>query len=96
MITTQSAPATLAVCDDSVVYTELDGEAVLLNVESGIYFGLDAIGTRIWSLIGEGVPDEQIHMRLLEEYDVAPEQVRADVADFIDALVAQGLVRRAG
>ncbi len=38
---------------DEVIFRELDGEAVILNLDTGIYFGLDAVGTRIWRLIEE-------------------------------------------
>jgi hypothetical protein len=38
-----------------VLFQEVSGETVLLDLESEHYFGLDAVGTRIWGLIGEGV-----------------------------------------
>ena len=38
---------------ESVLFQELDGEAVLLHLESGVYFGLDPIGTRMWHLLEE-------------------------------------------
>ena len=41
---------------DEVIFRELDGEAVILNLDTGIYFGLDAVGTRIWRLIEERKP----------------------------------------
>ena len=79
--------------NESVVCAKLDDEAVLLNVETGIYFGLDAVGSRIWDLLGEGASEEEICRRLLDEYEVDPPQVRADVAAFLDRLVEKGLVR---
>ena len=42
----------LAVPDD-VIFRELDGEAILLNLATGMYFGLDQVGTRLWALITE-------------------------------------------
>jgi hypothetical protein len=40
------------ICDD-VVFHDLQGELVLLNLKTGVYFGLDSVGTRIWHLIRE-------------------------------------------
>ncbi len=80
---------------DSVVYAELDGEAVLLNVETGIYFGLNGIATEIWKQLQQGASMNEIVERLLDEYEVEPAQLRADVDEFLTALTARGLVRAA-
>lgn len=86
----------ILMCDESVVCAELDGEAVLLNVESGLYFGLDEIGTRIWGLLAQGATTEQIGTHLLEEYEAPPEQIYADLEEFLGLLREKGLVRVAG
>ena len=78
---------------ESVVCAELDDEAGLLSVETGIYFGLDSVGARIWALLGEGAGPDEIFDRLLAEYDVEPAQLRADVSAFLEQLVANGLAR---
>ena len=77
----------------SVVSAELDGEAVLLNVESGVYFGLDQVGTRIWQLLGAGASEREIVDRLVDEYDVDAQQLQADLGGFLDLLIAKSLVR---
>ena len=48
----------------------LDGEAVLLDLASGTYFGLDAVGTRIWELLDQRQPLAAILDAILDEYDV--------------------------
>jgi hypothetical protein len=80
---------------ESVVYAELGDELVLLNVETGTYFGLDGIGAKIWTLLAEGLSIEGIVGRLLAEYDVQAEQLRTDASEFLNALIAKGLVRAA-
>ena len=82
--------------NESVVFAELDEEVVLLNVETGVYFGLDAIGARIWTLLAGGADEDNVCERLLDEYEVDVREVRADVASFLDLLVAKGLARMAG
>ncbi len=79
---------------DDVVFRELDGEAVILNLDSGIYFGLDEVGTRFWQLIEQ---DGRVALALeaLEaEYDVETDVLRADVDRLVDALVEKGLMVR--
>jgi hypothetical protein len=83
------------IVNESVVFAELDEEAVLLNVESGVYFGLDEIGTQIWNLLSKGATEEAIVASLRAEYDVAVSQLQADVAEFIELLHSNGLLRQA-
>jgi hypothetical protein len=77
----------------SVVSAELENEAVLLNVETGIYFGIDAVGTEIWKLLEEGATEDEIVARLLEEYDVEAAELRTDVIEFLDVLQKNGLAQ---
>src|SRR5262245_66499540 len=57
---------------DAVVVRDLDGESVILNTESGIYFGLDRIGTRMWQLIEEHGNVDAIVRGMEHEYDADP------------------------
>lgn len=75
-----------------VLFRELDGEAVLLQTESGLYFGLDEIGTRIWSLLQQHGELGQAYQQMLEEYDVGPDQLREDLLQLVTTLVARGLL----
>jgi len=77
-----------------VIHEVLDDEAVLLNVESGVYFGLDATGTRIWQLLTSGLAVHSIVEQLLLEYDAHPSQVRDDVDRFLETLIENDLVRK--
>jgi hypothetical protein len=77
---------------EGVVAADLDGEAVLLNVETGVYFGLDPVGTQVWQLLATGLDEEAIIERLLSEYDVAADTLTRDVAGFLSQLEAKGLV----
>lgn len=75
-----------------VAAAEIDGEAVLLNVSSGVYFGLNPVATRIWQLIGEGTTTDGIVRALLAEYDVDETVVRSDVTRTVQQLAADGLI----
>ncbi|MDH4186665.1 MAG: PqqD family protein [Nitrospira sp.] len=77
---------------DDVVFRDLAGESVLLNLRSGTYFGLDAIGTRFWHLLREQGSLAQTIATLLNEYDVDEIRLRQDVEALVDQLLAKGLL----
>jgi len=88
---TESLDATVRIPDD-VVFRELDGEAVILNLASGMYFGLDAVGTRIWQLLDTHRSLRRTLAALEQEYDAPLDQLAADLTAFVDQLKAKGLL----
>ena len=78
---------------DDVLFQVVGGESVLLNLASESYFGLDAVGTRVWQLLGEDDRLQRAYERLLEEYDVDPERLRADLVAVVGKMADAGLVR---
>ena len=79
--------------NESVACTDVGDEVIMLHVETGIYYGLDALGAEIWRALTEGVQEDTIVDRLLRRYDVDEAELRADVAVFLKNLEARGLVR---
>ena len=67
-------------------------ETVLLDLESGIYFGLDGVGKRIWAAIGEGLTLGEIAAAIVSEYDVEEDQAQTDVINFARDLIERGLL----
>lgn len=89
------APLTLddrLVIPTSVVSRDLDGETVMLNLESGVYFGLDAIGSVIWTHLQQPTRLRDIRDRLVAEFDVDDDRAAADLLELSEQLVARGLV----
>lgn len=76
----------------SVAARELQGELVLLNLESGTYFGLDETGTAMWRLIERHGAVARVFDQMLSEYDVAPDQLRRDLLALVQQLVDKGLL----
>lgn len=70
---------------DDVVFRDLAGEAVLLHLGTSTYFGLNAVGTRIWHLLEQYQSTDTIVPPLLKEFDIDEHQLRLD----LDALVTQ-------
>lgn len=78
--------------EEEVVYRDLEGEAVVLNLKTGRYFGLDPVGTRIWQLL----PDHSLReiLRLLvAEYNAGEQQIREDLFRLVEQLRDKQLVR---
>ena len=67
-------------------------ETVLLHRKSGLYFGLDAMGTRIWSMLKEGRNPTQICTEIACGHDVERATVEADVRAFLGDLDAHSLI----
>ena len=82
-----------AVPNDDVLFQEVGGEAVLLNLNSESYFGLNDVGTRIWILLVENNNLQSVLDLLLDEYDVAPEQLQTNLLSLVDDMEKAGLVK---
>ncbi len=77
---------------DDVLLRVLDGEAVILNLESESYFGLDEVGTRMFTLLTESASIQTAYDVLINEYEVEPAQLKADLTELICKLSENGLV----
>ena len=76
-----------------VIFRALGAEAVVLNLDSGTYFGLNSVGTRIWLLLEQH--DLASTCEQLEaEYDAPRERIQSDVLALVDSLEGKGLVER--
>lgn len=78
---------------EDVVFRDLSGEAVILNLTTGTYFGLNGVGTKVWSLLAEHKSTEEVVQALLKEYQVSEDRLRADVDGLVGQLLEKGLVR---
>ena len=76
----------------SVLSRELAGETVLLNLESGVYYGLDAIGTRAWNLLTEERTFDDVCTIMLQEFDVARETLQGDLTTLVRELCEKQLL----
>jgi len=92
---TTSASLTLdckAQVGKDVLFQELEGEAVLLNLKTGVYFGLDPVGARIWKLLAEHNRLGAIAEVITEEYEVTIEVCANDLLQLMGDLHRNDLV----
>ena len=83
----------IVVVADEVVSCDLDGEAAILDLKEGIYYGLDPIGAKIWNLIQEPIELREIIRIILDQYDVDKEQCKKDISELVVELLDNGLVK---
>lgn len=75
-----------------VVFRELGGEMVLLNLKSGVYFGLNETGTQMWTLLAELKDAGRVVDALEQEYAASREELESDLHKLLQALREKGLV----
>ena len=81
------------VMSPSVVFRQMEDGAVLLDLESGVYFGLDEVGTRVWTLLAERKTTDAVCEAMLAEFDVEPRVLADDVRRLVGELQQNGLLR---
>ncbi len=86
-----SGDSTVVAAKDQVS-SDLGGEVAILDLKAGVYYGLDAVGARIWSLIQEPRTVNEIRNILLEEYEVEPERCERDLLVLLQRLATEGLI----
>lgn len=82
----------VAISED-VVFREIAGEMVLLDLSSGTYFGLNETGARIWNLLQHGGTLRHVFDAGLAEYEVLPSDFERDLLALVRELCARGLAR---
>ncbi len=81
---------------DNLLAQEIDGEVVILNLDTEVYFALEGVGLRVWQLMDEETSFAGILNRLETEYDVERARLQTDVEAFVGALAEKGLIQGGG
>ena len=77
---------------EDVLFREIGGEAVILDIKSGKYYGLNEMGTRMWAAMVEKGSLQAACQALLEEYDASEAQLQADLLQLVEGLAEKGLL----
>ena len=78
--------------NEEVFASEIDNEVVMMNIQTGKYYGLDEIGSRIWELMKQKIKVKDLIKKLLEEYDVSEQECEKDVLELLMELQSNDLV----
>lgn len=73
--------------------TVLDNETVIVNLQAGTYYSLDATGSRVWQLIQAPISIADVCAMLEQEFQVEPSQCRKDILELMDNLAEEGLIQ---
>ena len=87
------SPSQVVVAASEQISCDLGGEEVILDLSNGVYYGLNPIGSRIWSLIQAPQPVQTIIDILLCEYDVDREECTRQVYSFLADLSDRRLIK---
>jgi len=71
---------------------DLAGETAVVNLKSGVYYGLDSMGTQVWKLLQEPVTFGGLCESLKRDYDVESSRLETDMREFLRELADHGLV----
>jgi hypothetical protein len=73
--------------DEDVMFSEVDGESVIMHMQSGRYFGLNSVSTDIWNHLENKVSFSELIEFLMKEYEVNKEQCTNETRNIINALL---------
>jgi hypothetical protein len=88
MITKEST----VIRNNEVFASEIDNEVVMMHIQTGKYYGLDDIGSRIWEMMEAKIRVEDLIQQLLEEYEVSEEECTRDVLELLENLQTNDLI----
>ena len=77
---------------DHVLAREVSGETVVLDLESGMYFGLNEVGSRVWNLLEQGLSLASVCDRIEAEFAAPREAIENDVLELCNSLAQNKLV----
>jgi len=91
------APRTLStssvvVAAPNQVSSDLAGEAVILSLQTGMYYGLDGVGAQVWELLRTPTTVADVRDAIVQQFDVELVVCERDVLTFLQQLVGQGLI----
>jgi hypothetical protein len=74
------------------VHCNLGEELVILGMKTGVYYGLNPMGTRVWKLLQNPISFGELIRTLLEEHDVEADRCQREVSDFVEQLLKEELI----
>ena len=80
--------------DNEIISSDMDEDTVMMSIESGKYYGINPVGSRIWKLLEQPCTAFEICDTLCKEYDVKPAECRQDVLKFVNNLLEKKLVKK--
>jgi hypothetical protein len=80
---------------EHVLIQEINGQSVLLHLDTEVYYGLDDVGTEMWKALAQTASLVEAEALFLAKYDVEPDRLSGDLLELVTALEKHGLLARA-
>lgn len=87
---------TVVAATKNEVSCKLGEEAAILGLKNSVYYGLNAVGARIWELLREPKSLQEVQAAIVSEYDVSADQAEKDLVQFLRGMLAEGLIELSG
>ena len=79
---------------DSSTWRELDGQVVILEGSSAVYFAVEGSGGILWKRLAEGATQDQLVAELVGTFDIPSDRAAGDVKEFLDSCQESGLITK--
>jgi hypothetical protein len=80
--------------NNTIVQSKIGEEVVMLDMESGFYFGLNSVASVIWGLLADEIGFETLIDRLMEQFDVERSICEVDTQELLDQMLEKNIIRR--
>lgn len=90
---TELKPETTILKNVNWLTSDMDGETVMMDLDSGNYFALSTVGSTIWNLIDKPITVADIYKRLMEEYEVSKEQCEKESMLFLKMTLKAKIIK---
>lgn len=78
----------------TIVQSKIGEEVVMLDMESGFYFGLNSVASVIWSLLADEIGFEKLIDQLIAQFDVERSVCEADTKELLDQMLEKNIIRK--
>jgi hypothetical protein len=85
-------PEDMLTRNTEMLSTELDQDIVLMNIDAGAYYGLAGTARSIWEKLATPMTFSALVGMLVDEYEITPEAVAADLQGFLGKMERKGLL----
>lgn len=77
-----------------IIQSKIADEVVMLDVESGFYFGLNSVGSIIWNHLEKPITFDELIASLIGQFDIDKETCQKDTMEFIVQLLEKNIIRK--
>jgi hypothetical protein len=78
----------------AIVQSKMGEEVVMLDMDSGFYFGLNSVASVIWGLLAVEIGFEKLIDQLMVQFDVERALCEADTQELLDQLLEKNIIRK--